>query len=79
MKKLEVGNTIGSERNQLGEGPLWCHRDQCLYWVDILSAKVWKWSFQSDDLMHWDMPKKVSAVFTTDTHKLAVALQDEFA
>ncbi|ESQ76590.1 SMP-30/gluconolactonase/LRE family protein [Asticcacaulis sp. AC402] len=27
----------------LGEGPLWSRRDQCVYWVDILSHKLNAW------------------------------------
>lgn len=28
---------------ELGEGPVWSVRDQALYWVDILTARLWRW------------------------------------
>lgn len=70
---------ISQKRHQLAEGPFWCERQQALYWVDIPAQQVWCWQQQSNEYQHWDMPKKVSAVFTTQSERLLVCLADGVA
>lgn len=38
IKQLRVSNT-------LGEGVIWDHRLQCLYWTDILAREFYRWDF----------------------------------
>lgn len=38
IKQLRVGNA-------LGEGVIWDHRRQCLYWTDILAKQFYRWDF----------------------------------
>lgn len=58
--------TISSQRHLLAEGPFWCAQSGCLYWVDIPAQEVWCWHSKTGQYEHWQMPEKVSAVFTTN-------------
>jgi len=70
---------VSEQRHQLAEGPVWCAASHSLYWVDIPAQQVWRRGFNGSDCVHWNFDKKVSAVFTTNTDKLVVVLQDEVA
>ena len=70
---------ISTQRHQLAEGPFWSQSEQALYWVDIPACQVWRWHQESNECQHWTLPKKVSAVFTTQSDRLLVALADSVA
>lgn len=70
---------ISTQRHQLAEGPFWSQAEQALYWVDIPACQVWCWHQASNETQYWTLPKKVSAVFTTQSDRLLVALSDEIA
>lgn len=70
---------ISVQRHQLAEGPFWCAQQQTLYWVDIPACQVWCWHQVSNQTQHWTLPKKVSAVFTTQGERLLVTLADGVA
>lgn len=44
-------------RCELGEGPLWSGRDNAAYWVDILSAKLYRMALDNSDVEAWTMPE----------------------
>ncbi|WP_421852803.1 SMP-30/gluconolactonase/LRE family protein [Marinomonas sp.] len=70
---------ISTQRHQLAEGPFWSQSEQALYWVDIPACQVWRWHQASNDYQHWTLPKKVSAVFTTQSARLLVTMADGVA
>lgn len=70
---------ISTQRHQLAEGPFWSQSEQALYWVDIPACQVWRWHQESNDYQHWTLPKKVSAVFTTQSERLLVTMADGVA
>ncbi|HMS80795.1 MAG TPA: SMP-30/gluconolactonase/LRE family protein [Burkholderiaceae bacterium] len=39
MRTIEA-QVIGPPRDELGEGPVWCPREQALYWIDGLGRKI---------------------------------------
>jgi sugar lactone lactonase YvrE len=43
-------------RNELGEGPLWCPREQRLWWIDIQKPTLWSWQ-PGGAPQHWPLPK----------------------
>ncbi|MBJ7539048.1 SMP-30/gluconolactonase/LRE family protein [Marinomonas transparens] len=70
---------ISTQRHQLAEGPFWSQAEQALYWVDIPACQVWRWHQESNECQHWTLPKKVSAVFTTQSERLLVCMADGVA
>lgn len=48
-----------SDRDRLGEGPLWSDRENALYWVDILGQRVHRLDLADDRASRWDMPEPI--------------------
>ncbi|WP_295534377.1 SMP-30/gluconolactonase/LRE family protein [uncultured Pseudacidovorax sp.] len=49
-------------RAQLGEGALWSLRHQALWWVDILSHRLFRWRPADGEARCWQFEEEVSAV-----------------
>lgn len=49
-------------RAQLGEGPVWCERENAIYWVDILAPALHRVSLNDGDVKSWSMPQKIGWV-----------------
>ena len=47
--------------NTLGEGILWCEREQALYWTDIQAAALWRHRPADGETRRWDMPERLGA------------------
>ncbi|MEZ5667864.1 MAG: SMP-30/gluconolactonase/LRE family protein [Alphaproteobacteria bacterium] len=56
----------------LGEGPCWDARDQCLYWTDIPSRRLHRWS-AADGHAVWPVPNMVTALAPRRAGGLIVA------
>ena len=50
-----VRTIVGDRRDQLGEGPLWSARDDALYWTDILSGRLNRYSLADESVESWDL------------------------
>ncbi len=46
---------------QLGECPLWCEREQALYWTDIDGCTLSRWHAADGTLRHWALPQKLGS------------------
>lgn len=57
---------------RLGEGALWDHRTQRLYWVDIVAAAIW-WLDGRGETMRRDAPEQVGFVALTPDEDVLVA------
>jgi sugar lactone lactonase YvrE len=44
-------------KNVLGEGALWCPREQRLWWIDISKPSLWSWRPRTGEVEHWALPK----------------------
>ena len=44
-------------KNVLGEGAVWCPREQVLWWIDISSPSLWRFEPRSGRVEHWPLPK----------------------
>jgi D-xylonolactonase len=58
----EPPRVIGEVRCQLGEGPLWSARDNAIYWVDILTPTLHRYSLSTAQITSWSMPEKIGWV-----------------
>ena len=45
---------------ELGECPLWCVDDQCLYWLDIMGRTINRFDPQSGQNSVWSLPADVA-------------------
>lgn len=48
-------------RAQLGECPLWCEREQALYWTDIDGCSLSRWRAADGSLRQWALPQKLGS------------------
>jgi L-arabinonolactonase len=66
--------------NTLGEGVQWNYKDNCLWWTDIKSNKIFRFDLVTEILTHWDTPESVGCfAFVEDDTRLLVALASGFA
>jgi L-arabinonolactonase len=43
--------------NVLGEGPVWCPREQWLWWIDISNPSLWRFDPRTGKVDQWPLPK----------------------
>ena len=61
-------------RCQLGEGIVWDQRAQCLYWTDILSARLWMHAPASGETHRWELPEPLGCLALCEDGRLLLAL-----
>jgi L-arabinonolactonase len=66
---------ISSIKNALGEGPLWDHQQQRLFWVDSLKGHIFCLN-QAEELTRWQLPHMIGSLAVVTEHTLLVALQN---
>jgi L-arabinonolactonase len=62
----------------LGEGPLWDHDAQRIYWMDSLGGVVYRATADGRELRAWDMPAKIGSMALRKAGGAVVALQSGF-
>ncbi|MGH6954897.1 MAG: SMP-30/gluconolactonase/LRE family protein [Alphaproteobacteria bacterium] len=66
-------------RAGLGEGPVWCPREQALYWVDSYEPALKRLDPASGALESWPMPSLVGSLALRESGGAVVALRHGFA
>jgi len=61
-------------RCRLGEGIVWDDRAQCLYWADILGARLWRHAPATGATHHWDLPEPLGCLALCGDGRLLLAL-----
>lgn len=61
-------------QNQLGEGPIWDHTNQQLYWIDIELGTIHRYTPSTKTHHHWTMPDKIGSIALHQDGGLLVAL-----
>jgi sugar lactone lactonase YvrE len=79
-----IASTIAVElavdaRAELGEGPVWDDRAGCLYFVDILRARVHRFDPVGGSVRTYDIGQLVGAVALAERGDLVLAVRDGFA
>ena len=46
----------------LGEGPLWCARDNVLYWLDIKRPAVYRYDPERGQTGHWPLSSEIGCM-----------------
>ena len=71
---------VGSQRDVLGECPLWDERTGTLWWIDIRAPAVRRLDPPSGEVRSWPLPELVGSIaLTTDPSLLLVALSTRIA
>ncbi len=61
----------------LGEGPLWDHRQNALFWIDISRPAVFRQGLKNGQTGYWPMPSAVGAIGLSTNNQLLVALENQ--
>lgn len=64
----------------LGEGPVWDHRESCLWFTDIQSAQLLRLDWPSAQLTRYDLPERLGSLgLTADPAQLVCAFASGYA
>ena len=66
--------TFSSQRDQVGESPIWDAKASCLWWVDIEAHAVRRQTL-TGDVQSWKLPEKVGCIALTKDGKLLAAME----
>jgi sugar lactone lactonase YvrE len=67
------------ERDELGEGPLWSAKHNAVFWVDILSQFLYRYSLADRGVQRWSMPERIGwAVERSNKPGFIAGLQSGF-
>ncbi|WP_039918269.1 SMP-30/gluconolactonase/LRE family protein [Cellvibrio mixtus] len=79
MANYTLIDTVPCE-NVLGEGIQWNSQDQCFWWTDIHSAKLYRYHLATKKLSHWNLPEKLCCfAFAKNDSRLLAAFESGFA
>ena len=56
-----------------GESPVWVAAEQALYWVDIPSARLYRWHAASGQVQHWQTPEMIGCIAVNATRSGFIA------
>lgn len=76
---LEQVTTITECASLLGEGPVWVARDKALYWVDIQTPLIWRWTWPHREVRHWVPPFRIGAIAPRVRGGFVAATENGFA
>ena len=78
-QRIELDVTcVVDARDSVGESPVWSSRENALYWVDILSAKLQRWQPSSGRHDTWRLPAVVGSIGLRAKGGLVLALRTGF-
>ncbi|MSQ50595.1 MAG: SMP-30/gluconolactonase/LRE family protein [Betaproteobacteria bacterium] len=67
---------IGGHLDIQGESPVWCAREQALYWVDTRSRLVRRLNHASGRINTWQLPEFTCSIVIRDAGGLLIAMQN---
>lgn len=65
-------------RAEVGEAPLWCEREQVLWWVDIEAKALHRFDPASGSDRSWQLPSRIGCFALRAGGGMVVALEDGF-
>lgn len=68
---------VSSQRDELGESPVWDGRTQTLYWIDSRRHRVQSLQPSTGVARDWTMPHEIGSIALCESGRLLVALQTD--
>lgn len=68
---------VGTFREVLGEGPVWCEREQALYWTDIRRKLIRRHRPATGETVTWELPEIVGSFALRRGGGLIVAMRSD--
>ena len=76
-RKVDVECVVDA-RNTTGESPVWCDREQALYWVDIPAGRIFRWRPDTGDTRTWVVPAAVGSIGLREAGGMVLAMRTGF-
>lgn len=73
---LHMPRCVLDLKAQLGEGPLWVSDEKSLYFVDILSKKLYRYQPETGLLSNWEAPSRIGFVLPVEDGTFFAGLPD---
>lgn len=64
---------------ELGEGPLWCDKTLCLYWVDIKKGTLHRYQLATQAHASWHLGKQISSIHRREAGGFVITQQTGFS
>jgi sugar lactone lactonase YvrE len=61
MNDIEL-QVLWQAKARLGEGPLWVAREQCVYWLDILTCRVFRYQVHTGNQTTWQWNQAITSL-----------------
>jgi L-arabinonolactonase len=62
----------------VGECPIWCQREQVLYWIDIYAPAIFRFDPATGENRRWDMPEAVGSIGFRESGGLIAGMASGF-
>ena len=69
---------IDTERDLLGEGPVWDPQEQALYWVDIVGRRIRRFDPSTGNVVNWSVPDMIGCMALRESGGAVIALKSGF-
>jgi sugar lactone lactonase YvrE len=70
---------VGDQTDLLGESPIWCDRENALYWVDARSKLIRRYDYGIATIKSWSTPELPGSIGLREKGGLVVALASALA
>jgi L-arabinonolactonase len=79
IERMSALQRVGDSVDLLGESPVWCDREQALYWVDVRAPCIRRHAYASGETRCWTMPELVGSIGLRARGGVVVALASAIA
>ena len=69
-------NVLSSNRDRVGESPVWSVAEQALYWVDIEGCKLHRFNWAQQTQHTWELFQRVGCIALSNRGSVIAAMQD---
>ena len=69
---------VDTERDRLGEGPLWDPQDRVLYWIDSNGCRIRRLDPASGDVQNWSVSEQIGSMALRESGGAVIALKSGF-
>jgi sugar lactone lactonase YvrE len=66
---------LTTERDRVGESPVWSVAEQALYWVDIEGQRIHRLDWASREQSTWDLPERVGCIALSNRSTVIAAME----
>jgi len=70
-----AARVVSTTRDKVGESPVWDHRAQALYWVDIEGRLIHRLDWASGQQQSWNTPERVGCIALADGGVVVAAME----